>query len=164
MRTLTLLRHAKSSWSNPSLADHERSLNGRGERDAPIMGKRILEAGIRPSLIVSSPAIRAWTTARIVANEISYPTEFMHRESELYLARLNTLIDVVAKQDEGFHSIMLVCHNPGLTEFANYLCPGITNNLPTCGVVSVAFDSETWDLRGDGSVSLVIYDFPKNQA
>jgi phosphohistidine phosphatase len=164
MRTLTLLRHAKSSWSNHSLADHERPLNGRGERDAPIMGKRILEAGIRPSLIVSSPAIRAWTTARIVANEISYPTEFMHRESELYLASLNTLIDVVAKQDEGFHSIMLVGHNPGLTEFANYLCPGITNNLPTCGVVSVAFDSETWDLRGDGSVSLATYDFPKNQA
>ena len=164
MRTLTLLRHAKSSWNNHSLADHERPLNGRGERDAPIMGKRILEAGIRPSLIVSSPAIRAWTTARIVANEISYPTEFMHRVSELYLASLNTLIDVVAKQDEGFHSIMLVGHNPGLTEFANYLCPGITNNLPTCGVVSVAFDSETWDLRGDGSVSLAIYDFPKNQA
>lgn len=164
MRTLTLLRHAKSSWSDHSLADHERSLNDRGERDAPVMAQRIVEAGIRPSLIVSSPAIRAWTTARIVASEISYPTEFMHRESELYLASLNTLIDVVAKQDEGFHSIMLVGHNPGLTEFANYLCPGITNNLPTCGVVSVKFDSETWDLRGDGTVSLDIYDFPKNQA
>lgn len=164
MRTLTLLRHAKSSWSDHSLPDHERSLNDRGERDAPIMGQRILEAGIRPSLIVSSPAVRAWTTARIVASEISYPAEFMHRESELYLASLNTLIDIVAKQDEGFHSIMLVGHNPGLTEFANLLCPGLTNNLPTCGVVSVEFDSETWDLRGDATVSLATYDFPKNHA
>ena len=163
MRTLTLLRHAKSSWSDSSLADHERPLSGRGERDGPVMGQRIAAAGIRPSLIVSSPAIRAWNTAKIVANEIAYPLEFLQRDSALYLAGLNSLIDFVGRQDEGFSSIMLVGHNPGLTEFANYLCPGLTNNLPTCGVVSVSMDAETWDLRGDASISMAHHNYPKKQ-
>ena len=161
MKVLTLLRHAKSSWRDSSLADHERPLNRRGERDAPEMARRINEAAIRPSLIVSSPAIRAWTTAKIVAKEISYPTEFLQREAELYLASRNSLLDVIAEQDVGFNSIMVVGHNPGLTEFANFLVPGLTNNLPTCGVVSVAIDTDSWDLRRQAAVELKMHDYPK---
>jgi len=86
VKTLTILRHAKSSWENESLADYERPLNKRGERDAPVMAKRIQEAGIRPSLIVASHAVRAWTTAKVVAQELSYPLEFLQREKDLYLA------------------------------------------------------------------------------
>jgi phosphohistidine phosphatase len=82
MKTLTILRHAKSSWSDKGLADHDRPLNRRGEKDAPVMAARINAAGIRPSLIMSSPAIRAWHTARIVAKAISYPLEFLHREDD----------------------------------------------------------------------------------
>jgi len=162
MRTLTLLRHAKSSWANAGLRDQDRPLNQRGEHDAPSMAVRIKSAGIRPSLIVSSPALRAWTTAKIVAGEISYPIEFLQRESVLYLANLKTLIDFVGRQDTGFESIMLVGHNPGLTEFANFLIPGLTNNVPTCGLVSVSFQSDLWDLRGDVSFSLNTFDYPKN--
>lgn len=161
MKVLTLLRHAKSSWDDSSLADHERPLNRRGERDAPEMARRIHEAAIRPSLIISSPAVRAWTTAKAVAREISYPVEFLQREKDLYLASLSTLIDVVAEQDAGFNNLMVVGHNPGMTEFANYLVAGLTNNLPTAGVVSVALDTDSWDLHQVPDVTLNLHDYPK---
>ena len=76
MKTLTILRHAKSSWRDATLDDHDRPLNARGKRDAPMMAARIKQAGIRPSLIISSSATRAWTTAKEIAREISYPPEF----------------------------------------------------------------------------------------
>ena len=162
MKTLTLLRHAKSSWKDPHLTDRERPLNKRGKRDAPVMGRRMLKAGIRPSLIVSSPAVRAWKTAKIVARELNYPREFLQREDDLYLASLDDLIDVVAGQDQGFNSLMLVAHNPGITDFANYLSPGLTNNLPTAGVVSVLIDRDDWLLYERPRTKLIVYDYPKN--
>ena len=161
MKTLTLVRHAKSSWRDTSLSDRDRPLNNRGERDAPIMGKRIAEAGIRPSLLISSPAVRAWTTARIFASALNYPLEFLQRENELYLASLDSLLDVVAAQEAGFNNIMVFGHNPGLTDFANYLSPGLTNNLPTAGVVSVEFDREDWLLYVRPRTDLILHDYPK---
>ena len=161
MKTLTLVRHAKSSWKDASLRDRERPLNKRGERDAPKMGQRIEAAGIRPSLIVSSPAERAWVTAKIVADAIGYPVEFLQREEELYLASLDDLLDVVAAQDPGFNNLMVVGHNPGLTEFANYLSPGVTNNVPTAGVVSVGFEADDWQLYERPTIELLLYDYPK---
>lgn len=161
MKTLTLVRHAKSSWSDSKLSDRERPLNNRGERDAPMMGKRIVDAGIRPSLIVASPATRAWTTAKVIAGEIGYPLEFLQSENDLYLASLNDLLDVVAAQESGFNSLMLVGHNPGLTEFANYLSPGITKNVPTAGVVSVSFERDQWNLYERPVIGDVIFDYPK---
>lgn len=163
MKTLTIVRHAKSSWDDRSLSDRERPLNKRGERDAPVMGQRIADAGIRPSLIASSPATRAWTTARIIAEQISYPAEFLQRENDLYLASLSDLLDVVAAQDDGFQSLMIVGHNPGLTDFANFLCPGLTNNLPTAGAVCVNIDQEDWQLHGQPKSELVVHDWPKKE-
>ncbi len=163
MKTLTLVRHAKSSWKDSSLADRDRPLNKRGKRDAPEMGRRIAEAGIRPSLIVSSPALRAWTTAKAVAKAISYPIEFLQRDRRLYLASVDEIVDVIAEQDPKFNSLMLVGHNPGFTSFANYLVPGLTNNLPTAGVVCVKIEREDWDLYGRPETELVLHDFPKNR-
>lgn len=161
MKTLTLVRHAKSSWKDSRLKDRERPLNKRGERDAPRMGQRIEAAGIRPSLILSSPAERAWVTAKIVADAIGYPIEFLQREEELYLASLDDLLDVVAAQDPGFNNLMVVGHNPGLTEFANFLSPGVTNNVPTAGVVSVSFEADDWQLYDRPAIELLLYDYPK---
>ena len=161
MKTLTILRHAKSSWKDLTLADRDRPLNKRGKRDAPVMGQRLSQSSIRPSLIVSSPAVRAWSTAKIIAREISYPREFLQRDERLYHAGVETLFDVVGEQDQGFNSIMLVGHNPGLTEFANVLMPGVTSNVPTCGLVAVEIDADDWDLRQSSERRLVLYDYPK---
>jgi phosphohistidine phosphatase len=163
MKTLSLLRHAKSSWNDAGLSDKERPLNSRGERDAPMMGRRLNDSPIRPSLIVSSPAVRAWTTAKLIAHEISYPKEFLQRDDRLYLAGVSQLLEVLSEQDPGFNSIMLVGHNPGLTDFANKLVPGITSNVPTCAMVSVQIDSDDWNIRGNPPCELVLYDYPKRQ-
>lgn len=160
-KTLTIVRHAKSSWDNPGLSDRDRPLNKRGERDAPIMGARLREHDIRPSLIVSSPAQRAWSTARVIAEEIAYPLEFLQREKSLYLASVDEILDVIASQDEGFNSLMIVGHNPGLTEFANFLSPGLTNNLPTAGVVAVEIDRDDWNLYERPPTRLLVHDYPK---
>ncbi len=161
MKSLTIVRHAKSSWKDIGLSDRERPLNKRGERDAPIMGKRVAEAGIRPSQIISSPAVRAWTTARIFAKELGYPAEFLQREDGLYLASLDNLLDVIATQDNGFNNLTLFGHNPGLTDLVNYFVPGLTSNLPTSGVVSVELDCEDWMLYDRPNAELVLHDYPK---
>ena len=125
------------------------------------MGKRMADAGVRPALIVSSPAVRAWTTARIVAEQIDYPREFLEKEPALYLASLDGLLDVIVAQDESISSLMIVGHNPGLTSLVNYLSPGLTDNLPTCGIVSVSADTDSWDFYTRPKASLDYYDYPK---
>jgi phosphohistidine phosphatase len=125
------------------------------------MGQRIVAHGIRPSLIITSPATRAWTTARIIAAEIGYPAEFLQREDSLYLASLDDLLGAVVAQDPGFNSLMVVGHNPGLTEFANFLIAGLTNNLPTAGVVSVQMDQDDWNLYEQPLAELLVFDYPK---
>lgn len=164
MKTLTLFRHAKSSWKDASLQDRERPLNGRGQRDAPVMAERIKKAGIRPSLILSSPAVRAWTTAKSIAHEIGYPPEFLQQEDLLYHASTQRLLKIIADQDTGFNSLMIVGHNPGLTDFANHLIPDLTDNIPTCGFVSVEIDRDDWNLDHDAETRLVVFDFPKRVA
>ncbi len=164
MKTLTLLRHAKSSWKDSSLQDRERPLNGRGQRDAPVMAERIKDAGIRPSLILSSPAVRAWTTAKAIAHEIGYPGEFLQQEDRLYHASVRSLLELISEQDTGFNNLMIVGHNPGLTDFANYLMPDLTDNIPTCGVISFEIDRDNWNLDTDAEIKLMIYDYPKRTA
>ncbi|MDH3364079.1 MAG: histidine phosphatase family protein [Gammaproteobacteria bacterium] len=161
MKTLTLVRHAKSSWKDTRLSDRERPLNKRGKRDAPVMGNRMIEHGIRPSLIISSPARRAWSTAKIIAAQISYPIEFLQRENGLYLASRDEILDIIVAQDNRFNNLMIVGHNPGLTDFANFLSPGLTNNLPTAGVVSVQIDQDDWNLYERPGTDLLVYDYPK---
>jgi phosphohistidine phosphatase len=164
MKTLTLVRHAKSSWDDSSLSDRDRGLNARGKRDAPVMGERIAAAGVRPSMIITSPAVRAWTTAKIIAQEIGYPIEFLQRENNLYLASLDTLLDVVVAQENEFNNLMIVGHNPGLTDFANFLSPGLTSNLPTAGVVSVSLNIEDWKLYERPATELLVFDYPKKRS
>jgi len=161
MKILTLLRHAKSSWKDAGLQDSERPLNSRGQRDAPVMAQRINEAGIRPSLILSSPAVRAWTTAKAIAHEINYPAEFLQQENRLYLASVRNLLKVIGEQDIAFNNLMVVGHNPGLTDFANYLMHELTDNIPTCGFVSFEIDREDWNLESEAEIKLMVYDYPK---
>lgn len=163
MKILTIVRHAKSSWDDPSLRDHDRPLNKRGHRDAPAMGLRIAEHGVRPSLIVSSTAVRAWTTAKAVAKAVGYPYEFLEKEPQLYHASVDRILDLIRAQDDRCNNLMLVGHNPGFTDFANFLVPGLTHNLPTAGVVSVEIDRDDWDLYERPKAKLLVHDWPKNK-
>ena len=162
-KRITLLRHAKSSWKDASLADRDRPLNRRGNKSAPDMGKRLAELGVRPSLLLTSPAKRARETARLIARELNYPLEFIQSESELYLATPETILQVVARQDNGFNDVMLFGHNPGITELANRLGDRNIDNVPTCGMVGIELDVREWTeiVAADGKT--VFFDYPKNR-
>ena len=160
-RRLTLLRHAKSSWSDPACDDIDRPLNARGKRDAPEMGERLRQRGARPSLILTSPAKRARQTARLVARAIGYPIEFLQREDELYLATPETIIAVLARQDASFHDVVICGHNPGLTELASQLTGIAIDNVPTCGIVAMQTSLEDWSGLGNTHCKLLYFDYPK---
>ena len=163
MKRLTLFRHAKSSWKDASLADHDRPLNERGERDAPKMGARLLARKARPSLIMSSTAIRALTTAKQVAEALSYPMEFLQTERRLYLASPAEILELIESQEDNFHDLLMVGHNPGLTDLANHLLPDLgLDNLPTAGVVAMEFPARKWAELTQGNAKLLYYDYPKN--
>jgi phosphohistidine phosphatase len=163
-RQLTLLRHAKSSWGDAKLKDRNRPLNERGECDAPLMGKRLHARGARPTLILTSPAVRARQTAQIVAREIGYPQEFLQREEDLYLASPDEIVAVIARQDSSFKDVVVCGHNPGLTELANRLTGAGIDNVPTTGVVVIGLDLKSWsDLDGTQG-KLLLFDYPKRNA
>jgi phosphohistidine phosphatase len=144
-RRLTLLRHAKSSWADPGVQDWDRPLNERGERDAPAMGRHLATLGFRPTLFLTSPALRARRTAQIVARELGYPAEFLQRESGLYLAGPEVICGVVAREAGNLRDVVVCGHNPGLTQLANRLAgAGALDNLPTCGVFTVRLALRSW--------------------
>ena len=162
MKDVILVRHAKSSWRDPTLDDRERPLNKRGERDAPEMGARLARRKDRPDLIVSSPAVRALETARIVARKLDYPRKDITVKERLYGAGIVELLDVIRHADESVATLMLFGHNPGLTELANHLGPREIPNLPTCGVLHLRFETDTWSVVGYARGDEVLFDFPKS--
>jgi len=163
MKRLTIVRHAKSSWNNSSLSDHERPLSGRGERDAPRMGARLRARKVRPTLLLCSPARRAMETAKILANALGFPKEFLEQEPALYHADVGTLFDIVMRQDDACSDLMIVGHNPGLTAFANALLADLKlYNLPTAGIVAIDLATAHWSQLTDTDATLAYYDYPKN--
>ncbi|MFQ5609115.1 MAG: histidine phosphatase family protein [Gammaproteobacteria bacterium] len=164
IRRVTLLRHAKSSHHDMSLRDHDRPLSPRGERDAPLMGRRLVAKGNRPSLILTSTAARARHTARLFAQAIGYPIEFVQSERELYLADPATILDVIAAQDNTFNDIVVCGHNPGITELAGDLGRASIDNVPTCGIVILDAEVDRWDELPGARCDLVAFDYPKNPA
>lgn len=161
MKELTLVRHAKSSWKNSTLDDHERPLNKRGEQDAPMMGARLAKRNYRPDLIMSSSAVRALETARIISKKLGYRRQDIVVEERLYGASVRDLLAVIGKVDDSVNRVMLFGHNPGLTELANRLSSRQIDNLPTCGVVQLECDTHSWALVGDVTVREVFYEIPK---
>jgi phosphohistidine phosphatase len=157
------MRHAKSSWRDTELADHERPLAERGRRDAPRMGERLDARSARPGLILTSSAKRALETARIVAAALGYPHEALHVEPALYLADPGAILRVVAGQEDEVANLLLVGHNPGLTELVNRLLPDLRlNDLPTAGIVAMDSTAARWADLGPQNTTLAFYDYPKN--
>ncbi|MEL7539177.1 MAG: histidine phosphatase family protein [Pseudomonadota bacterium] len=160
-RTLCLMRHGKSSWADESLTDIERPLNERGRTQVPEIALRLKAAGIRPSLIMASSAKRTWSTAKLAADVLGYPHEFLHRERDLYLADVATLREHVVAQDARFRCLLLCGHNPGLTEFVAELAPGLTDNVPTSAVACFTAHAQDWPSFFEADVSLARYETPK---
>ena len=161
MKILTLVRHAKSSWKDPGLADFDRPLNKRGKNDAPMMGQRLIEYKVSPDLIITSPANRALTTAKVIAQEIGYPNKKLVIDKQVYLATTYGLLEAVKKVDNAHREVLLVGHNPDLTELANVLTGEVIDNIPTCGVVRMKFDISAWKDLGKQQGELVLFDYPK---
>lgn len=162
MKTLCIVRHAKSSWDNPGQSDFDRPLNERGKKDAPLMGKRLRERGINPDLLLSSPAKRAYATAKRISREIGYAEEKIKTDNRLYHADSETILDTVQHLNNRYSTVMLVGHNPGLTDFVNEVMHACMDNLPTCGIVAARFFIDDWKNIEAGSSELLFIDFPKN--
>jgi len=163
MKTLMLVRHAKSSWKDIELEDSERPLNKRGKHNAPMMGKRLAKQALSPDLLVSSSAKRAVDTANIIAYEISYPVENIVIDSSLYLACAEELFQWVQLQSDRHSELWVVGHNPALTELAQQLCKGSTiENIPTCAFYRVTFDASCWGQLELGDGKEVDFDYPKS--
>ncbi len=161
MKKLYLIRHAKSSWNSDATSDFDRPLAKRGKREAPLMAKVLHSKGIRPDLILSSPAKRAKKTAKIFAEVLGYPKSKIVYEEGIYEAMPDTLLRLVRSTDDRIHTLFLVGHNPGLTELANQSTPVHIDNLPTSGIFAVEFDVRSWSEVAPHSGTLLFFEFPK---
>lgn len=161
MKKVYILRHAKSSWADSSQSDFDRPLNERGENDAPFMGEKFSELGIKPDLVLSSPAKRAFNTAAIIAEKINYPFKKIEKQQNMYMAGAHKFLKIINALPDKISSVMLVAHNPGLTELLNDLAGHTTNNMPTCSLAAIEFFVDEWKAISPGSGKLTLYEYPK---
>lgn len=158
-KTLIVVRHAKSSWDKGVASDFDRPLNDRGKRDAPEIAQLIYSKGHDIDAFVSSPALRALSTAKLFCDAWKFAREKIILIPELYHAAPKTLFDTVEKLDDRFNTVALFSHNPGITEFVNQLMDGMNmDNMPTCGAFAVTAPIEHWrDFRKAGKSFLFFY-------
>lgn len=164
MKSIYLLRHAKSSWSNNLLSDKERPLNARGLHDAPAMGRRFHERGETLDRVLASPAERAQATARLFCEACGYSPAEVVVEPDLYFSGSESIEDLILAQDDQLRSLMLVFHNPDITQFVNSIDYDVRiDNVPTCGLIRMVSDIAQWrDWTPDNS-EFDYFDFPKNE-
>lgn len=163
MKTLYLLRHAKSSWDHPELSDLERPLNERGKRDAPRMGKWLTQHIKAPDLVLCSPSVRTLATISKVGHELGLKGDDYKIDRRLYLASPRTLREIVRAAPDTIETLMLLGHNPGLTEFANQLCPSPgVDNIPTCGIFALRFNCRQWQEAATEHAEFLFFQYPKN--
>jgi phosphohistidine phosphatase len=166
MKTLYIVRHAKSSWAESGLSDFDRPLNERGKRDAPRMGKRLKEKNIHPNLMLTSPAKRAWSTCKRLAATLGYAEEKIKTDSTLYHADEEDILAVIRNVNDKHNSLMVFGHNPGLTDFVNSMSHNSTidiDNIPTCGIVVFNLDITSWKDVAFGKGEFVFFDYPKRK-
>lgn len=156
MLTLLLLRHAKSSWDDPKLGDHERPLAKRGVKDAPKIGAFIAEYELKPDLVLCSDAVRTRATLTLILPEWAGPPPEMRFEEDLYLAPPSDLVAAIHAVPAKIHTLMLIGHNPGLHAVAlelvgagdRKLIAGLAKGFPTASLAVLTFESDTWsDIR-----------------
>lgn len=162
MKTILVIRHAKSSWAHPGMSDFDRPLNERGHRDAPLMAERLRLKKIQPDLLVSSPARRALETCRHFANTLNNVSSQIITIPSLYHTPAMVFYEVIRQFPATAHTIAIFSHNPGITDFVNSLCEDVRlDNMPTCGVFAVECPITDWMDFPVATKSFLFFDYPK---
>jgi len=159
MKHLLLIRHAKSSWDFPYLNDYDRPLNERGKRDAPKMAQWLSSQSVNADMIISSGADRAKNTATAFQAVLNIPIK---TDDLLYHASKSKLLNIIKQTDNNLNSVILVSHNPGLNDLADYLLSGFSENIPTAGIFCLKLDIQKWSETSPKNASLHFFQYPKN--
>ncbi|HIG27695.1 MAG TPA: histidine phosphatase family protein [Verrucomicrobiales bacterium] len=153
MKTLLILRHAKSSWRTPDMEDHDRPLKNRGDLDAARMGHLLSEKPLVPELILCSTALRARTTARILVENGGYSPDIVQLNPKLYLANPSTLLQLIHEVPDHLTNLLVVGHNPGMEELSEILT-GAFEVFPTATLAQITFETDSWNQIKSKSGSL----------
>ena len=163
MKSLIIVRHAKSSWEIAGQDDFDRTLNARGKKDAPEMARRLLARNIKIEVFVSSPAVRAKETAAFFAQAYHAAPQQVKYVPALYLAAAEAFMPVIESIDDAFDTAAVFSHNPGITGFVNTLTSVKTDDMPTCGVFAVHCPVSSWKEFGKTAKEFWFFDYPKLQ-
>ncbi len=161
MKTLYFIRHAKSSWDFPQLADDERPLTEKGIKRTKKLGNYLENNNILPELIISSYANRAFHTAQIIAKKIGFPEKNIKIERSIYSSSIDNIFSILFGINNSYKSVMLFGHNPTFTNLANYFIEDKIDNLPTSGYVSVDFETDNWNEIANCKIIKTTVIFPK---
>jgi len=157
MKSLFIIRHAKSAWGSFDLPDFDRPLNDRGKKDAPEMARRLLNKNVKIDFFVSSPAKRARKTCQAFCEVFNYPKENILLIDELYHAPKEIFYEVVKSLENQYNSVAIFSHNPGITHFVNSLIDNFQiDNMPTCGVFAVSSSCQIWETFFENSINMII--------
>jgi phosphohistidine phosphatase len=163
MKTVYIIRHAKSSWANFDQTDFERPLNERGHENAVEMAERMMDKKIRIDAFISSPALRARQTCEHFCKVFSKDKNEIIFIEALYHADNATIKSVMAQTDEEYNTVAVFTHNPGISEYVNTLVEDVyIDNMPTCGVFAVTAEISNWEAFDKAEKSFLFFDFPKN--
>ena len=160
-KILFLIRHAKSSWDDPSLNDFDRPLNERGKKDAVVMAKRLKDKKIRIDAMVSSSAKRAKQTCKYFAMEFDLKKKNIIPESKLYEAGEENFYQAIETLKKKWESVALFSHNPGINSFANSLTETRVDDMPTCSVFAVKIDTDKWKDFRTAAKEFWFFEYPK---
>lgn len=163
-KTLYLVRHAKSGWTNMHLGDFNRTLNQRGLRDAPEMGQRLQKRGLKPEIILCSPAQRARQTAELFIKAFGGTMDGVHFDDRIYEADHKTLLTLIRLLPETCSSAMLIGHNPSIGWAANQLSDVGIEQMPTCAIATIELSSSRWKDMGKEATRLLDFDHPRRDA
>ena len=163
MKSIFLIRHAKSSWDSPTSYDFDRPLNERGHKDAPMMAQRLISQKVTIDAFVSSTAQRAFTTAEYFHKAFkATPSQFILKP-ELYHAHPSVFYEVIRTLDDEWKTAAIFSHNPGITEAVNSLAVATLDEMPTCAVFGVSADIKHWKEFASADKRFLFFDYPKNQ-
>ncbi len=163
VKTLLLIRHAKSSWKDPTLTDLQRPLKKRGIRNAAEMAARIARLDHRVERIFTSPARRAIQTLEQMAEATGFGAGELEVMPDLYSFDYDDVMLTLRKLDERWQAVAVVGHNPAITDLVNFLALEHLANIPTCGIALLRLDIRRWEALGAGTGTLEHYDFPSNE-